>query len=75
MLAVGLHPSSFYSRGWFDLTVQVMQFMCGTEFIARLRAAVDWSNSNRSEQLWYFCTNQKERAAEGLLRDGGRTGF
>ena len=30
MLAVGLHPSSFYSRGWFDLPVQLMQFTCGT---------------------------------------------
>ena len=45
------------------------------EFLARLRAAVDWINANRSEQLWYFCTNQKERAAEVLLRGGGRTGF
>ena len=45
------------------------------EFLTRLRAAVHWVNANRADQLWWFCTNQKERADEVLLRDGGRTSF
>ena len=45
------------------------------DFIVRLRVAIDWVNVHRSEQLWKFCTNQKERADEVLLRDGGRTSF
>ena len=45
------------------------------DFIVRLRAAIDWVHVHRSEQLWKFCTNQKERADEVLLRDGGRTSF
>lgn len=45
------------------------------EFTTRLRAAVRWVNSNREDQLWKLCTNQKERADEVLLREGGRTSF
>ena len=44
-------------------------------FVARLRAAVAWVNEHRKEQLSKFCTNQKERAEEVLLRHGGRTSF
>ena len=45
------------------------------DFLIRFRAAVNWVNANRSAQLWKFCTDQTERAAEVLLRDGGRTSF
>ena len=45
------------------------------EFTARLRAAVRWVNANRADQLWKFCTDQKERAREVLLREGSRTSF
>ena len=45
------------------------------EFTARLRAAVRWVNANRADQLWKFCTDQKERADEVLLREGSRTSF
>ena len=44
-------------------------------FLLRLRAAVAWINAHRAEQLLKFCTNQKERAAEVCLREGGRTSF
>ena len=44
-------------------------------FVARLRAAVAWANEHRKEQLCKFCTNQKARADEVLLRHGGRTSF
>ena len=41
--------------------------------LIRFRAAVNWVNAHRSAQLWKFCTDEKERAAEVLLREGGRT--
>ena len=68
--------SSFYSGMWLVIPlVLVLQLWMESrdEFIPRLRAAVRWVNENCSEQLWKFCTNQKERAEEVLLRDGGRT--
>ena len=45
------------------------------DFIKRLKAAVRWANSHRSEQLWYLSTNQKERAQDCLTQEppGGRT--
>ena len=45
------------------------------EFVSRLRAAIRWVNRNCQAQLWKFCTNQKERADEVLLRKGGRTSW
>ncbi|CAK0899964.1 unnamed protein product, partial [Prorocentrum cordatum] len=44
-------------------------------FVRRLRAAVRWANTNRSEQLWYISTNQKERTADCLNSNphGART--
>ena len=68
--------SSFYSGMWLVIPlVLVLQLWMESrdEFIPRLRAAVRWVNENCSEQLWKFCTNQKEHAEEVLLRDGGRT--
>ena len=45
------------------------------QFLKRLRAAVRWANSQRSEQLWYLSTNQKERAEDCLCSHppGART--
>ena len=45
------------------------------EFIQRYMAAVRWVNKNRSHQLWYLSTNQKERADDCLAQKpkGGRT--
>ena len=45
------------------------------EFIVRLKAAVRWANTNRADQLWFLCNNQKERARECLAQKppGGRT--
>ena len=68
--------SSFYSGMWLVIPlVLVLQLWMESrdEFIPRLRAAVRWVNENCSEQVWKFCTNQKEHAEEVLLRDGGRT--
>jgi hypothetical protein len=45
------------------------------QFIVRLKAAVQWLNWNRSRQLWYLSTNQKERAQECLDNEGGRTSW
>ena len=45
------------------------------EFIKRLKNAVAWVNTNQRDALQKQCTNQKERAAEVLLRSGGRTSF
>ena len=44
-------------------------------FIARLHSAVQWANRHRAEQLWYYSTNQKERAHDSLMTKppGGRT--
>ena len=44
-------------------------------FVRRLRTAVRWANTHRSEQLWYLSTNQKERAADCLSSNppGART--
>jgi len=44
-------------------------------FVRRLRTAVRWANTQRSEQLWYLSTNQKERAADCLSSNppGART--
>ena len=61
-------------RQRLDVTLP-MDMESRDDFIARLRVAVNWVNTHRSEQLWQFCTNQKERADEVLLRDGGRTSF
>ena len=68
--------SSFYSGMWLVIPlVLVLQLWMESrdEVVPRLRAAVRWVNENCSEQLWKFCTNQKEHAEEVLLRDGGRT--
>ena len=45
------------------------------DFIARYREAVRWVNRNRNTDLWYLCTNQKERARDCLKTKprGGRT--
>jgi pyruvate formate-lyase activating enzyme-like uncharacterized protein len=45
------------------------------QFVKRLRAAVRWANTHRSEQLWYLSTNQKERAEDCLQSNppGSRT--
>lgn len=45
------------------------------DFVVRLKAAVRWANTHRSEQLWYLCNNQKERADACLKQKppGGRT--
>ena len=45
------------------------------DFVKRLKAAVLWANTHRSEQLWYLSTNQKERAQDCLEQKppGGRT--
>ena len=45
------------------------------DFIIRLRAAVQWANRTRSDQLEYYSTNQKERAVACLKSKppGGRT--
>ena len=45
------------------------------DFITRLRVAVNWLNAHRSDQLMKFCRNQKSRADEVLLREGGRTSY
>lgn len=45
------------------------------QFIVRLKAAVLWLNKNRSRQLQYLSTNQKERADECLELLGGRTSW
>ena len=47
------------------------------QFIKRLRAAVVWANTVRAETLWYYSTNQKERAEECLATEppGGRTSW
>lgn len=45
------------------------------DFLTRLRAAVQWINVNRAEQLSKFCNNQKERADELLFLEGSRTRF
>ena len=44
-------------------------------FIKKYLAAVRWVNTNRSEQLWYLSTNQKERVDDCLSQKppGGRT--
>lgn len=44
-------------------------------FVKRLRAAVRWANTHRSEQLWHLSTNQKERAEDCLRSNppGSRT--
>ena len=45
------------------------------DFIKRLKKAVKWANTHRSEQLWKLSTNQKERAEDCLAQEppGGRT--
>ena len=45
------------------------------QFVKRLRAAVRWANTHRSDQLWYLSTNQKERAEDCLRSNppGSRT--
>ena len=44
-------------------------------FVARLRNAVVWINKNRRQLFLKLCSDQKARAAEVLLREGGRTSF
>ena len=61
-------------RGRLDETVPE-RLESREDFHARLLAAVRWVNANRAEQLWQFCTNQKERADEVLQLEGGRTSF
>ena len=61
-------------RERLDQTCPVeMESRC--DFVRRLRAAVRWTNTHRSEQLWYLSTNQKERAADCLtsMPPGART--
>ena len=57
-------------RGRLDETVPE-RLESREDFHARLLAAVRWVNANRAEQLWQFCTNQKERADEVLQLEGG----
>ena len=46
-------------------------------FIRRLKAAVRWLNTNRSEDMWHLSTNQKERVNAALANKpkGARTKF
>ena len=46
-------------------------------FVKRLKSAVLWANTTRSDQLWKLCTDQKERATACLETKppGGRTRF
>ena len=44
-------------------------------FVARLRNAVVWVNSNRYELLLSQCWNQKDRARAVQKQQGGRTEF
>ena len=43
------------------------------DFIARLRNAVAWVNSNRADYLQHLCNSQKDRARDVIAQDGGRT--
>ena len=45
------------------------------DFVKRLKAAVQWANRSRSDQLRYLSANQKERASDCLATtpSGGRT--
>ena len=45
----------------------------GADFIARLRNAVAWVNSNRADYLQHLCNSQKDRARDVIAQDGGRT--
>jgi hypothetical protein len=45
------------------------------DFISRVRNAVRWINANRREDLLYLSSNQKERAADVLWLEGGRTSW
>ena len=44
-------------------------------FVERLKKAAQWLNRNKSQQLWYYSTNQKERCRDCLAckPPGGRT--
>lgn len=42
-------------------------------FCIRLRHAVQWLNRNHGDTLLSWCTDQKERAHDVLLQNGGRT--
>ena len=44
-------------------------------FLQRLRNAVAWVNTSRSNLLKELCEDQKDRAKEVLERKGGRTSF
>ena len=44
-------------------------------FVVRLRNAVVWLNRNRRQLFLELCSDQKARASEVILRDGGRTSF
>ena len=43
------------------------------QFIVRLRAAVAWINKHKKEQLNEYARNQKIRADDVFLHEGGRT--
>ena len=42
------------------------------DFVRRLRNAVDWLNRNRKQELMELCLDQKKRAREVDLNQGGR---
>ena len=43
------------------------------EFIARLRNAVSWLNSNRADYFMKICNSQVEWAEDAKAMKGGRT--
>ena len=45
------------------------------EFVKRLKQAVAWLNWHKQDDLWYYSTNQKDRAADVLKLKGARTGW
>ena len=44
-------------------------------FVGRVHSAVKWLNWHKQEEMWYLSTNLKERAADVLYLEGGRTGW
>ena len=47
-----------------------------SHFVTRLHDAVRFLNRNKGDELWYHCTNQKDRAWSCLYEtDGGRTKY
>ena len=43
--------------------------------VASLKQAVAWLNWHKQDDLWYYSTNQKDRAADVLKLKGARTGW